>query len=120
MKPDAMNELGTPEATDIYGKWVDYTIRFDCFAPSWEESQILALEFEDLLDACTGYITSKGAVKFWQDGRNADIYHMKTAYFYEPLMYMARIEKQKEVTTETFQSFYQMLDDRLMGTLNGH
>jgi len=115
--PNGMNALGTPMVQDIYGKWVDYTIRLDCFAPTWLESQALALEVEDLLETCTDYITSKGIVKFINNGRNSDIYHMKTQYFYESFTFMARIEKIKVEQGETFQELWTMFDDKLMGII---
>jgi hypothetical protein len=105
---------GNPEVSDIYGKWVDYTVRFDCFAPTWLETQTLALDFEDLLDLATDYITSKGLVKFINMGRNADIYHQKTQYYYEAFHYMFRIEKLKVEEGPTFQRFYTYLDEALM------
>ena len=115
--PAAMNGLGTPIAGDILGKWIDYKLRFDCFAPTWQESQRLALEVEDLFDICTKYITSKGLVKLVYEGRSADIYHMKTAYHYENLSYMARIERLKVETGETFQELFSMFDSGLMGII---
>lgn len=116
--PTEMNDLGTPIVTDIEGKWVDYTIRLDCFAPTWQESEQLALDVEALLEICTNYITSKGAVKFIYAGRTSDVYHMKTQYFYEPLMWKVRIEKIKVVKGESFQELWSIFDTGLMNIIN--
>lgn len=112
--PNNMNAIGTPITTDIYGKWVDYTLRIDCFAPSWEESEQLALDTENLLEICTKYITSKGAVKLIGLGRSSDVYHMKTQYFYTQLMWQVRLEKIKVEQGESLQELWTMFDNGLM------
>ena len=108
------NDLGTPEVNEIYGKWEDYTIRFDCFAPSWKEAQELFLDFQHLMDVCIPYITSKGITKFVYEGRTADVYYMKTDYFYEPCTFLARVEWLKVVKGETLRELFVEFDNALM------
>lgn len=112
-----VNDLGVPLETEVLGRWVDYTVRFDVFAPTWLETETLSLDFEDLLDECTKYITAQGVIKFVNLGRSSDMFHLKTNYFNTTFTYLVRIEKAKVMSGETFARFHMYMGDSMMGTI---
>lgn len=112
-----VNAIGTPMTTEVYGRWKDYRIRFDCFCQTWKESQELLLDFEELMLMSRKYIEGQGAVKFIQEDGSSDSYKYATEYFYETIYFTARLEQLQIITGEALQRFEVSLDKELMQTV---
>lgn len=89
---ETIMENGRPVV--IKGKWIDALARFDCFAPTWSEATQLEEDFEDLMDMFTGAIMNSGVNKMIFQGSYSESFQMDTDYYYQPVTYYFRLEKQ--------------------------
>lgn len=111
------NELGAPMTTDVYGRFKDYRIRFDCFCQTWKQTQELLLDFDELMMYSTKFIEGMGANKFIQEDSSGDSYRYDTLYFYETMYFMARLEKLQLITGEAMRRFEVTVNQEIMQTV---
>jgi hypothetical protein len=88
-----VSDSGQPTATQVYGRWIDTLVRFDCYGPSWSEASELESDFIRLMTMFTGYIMKNGINKMTFEGSYSDAYQVQTDYFYEPVTYYFRLEE---------------------------
>lgn len=112
-----VNELGVPISADVYGRWKDYRLRFDCFSQTWKQTQELLLDFEELMLMSQKYIEGMGAVKFVQEDSSGDAYRYNTIYFYESTYYTARLEQLQIISGEALRRFEVHVNNELMQTV---
>lgn len=112
-----VNALGAPLAADVYGRWKDYKIRFDCFSQTWKQTQELLIDFDELMMISTRFIEGQGATKFVQEESSGDAYKYNTLYFYETMYYSARLEQLQIITGEALRRFEVSVNNELMQTV---
>ena len=89
-----INDNGETVGVKIFGRWYDFLMRFDCFAPTWSEAVQLEEDFDYLMDMFTGFIMRAGVNKMLYRGSYSDAFHYQTDYYYEPVTYYFRLERQ--------------------------
>ncbi len=113
----AVNDLGVPITADVYGRWKDYRIRFDCFCQTWKQTQQLLIDFDELLMISAKFIEGQGATKFYQEESSGDSYRYNTLYFYETMYYTARLEQLQIISGEALRRFEVTVNNELMQTV---
>lgn len=109
---------GNTVGVKIYGRWYDVLVRFDCFAPSWTEAAQLEEDFDMIMDIFSGFIMQAGINKMEYRGTFSDTFHVKTDYFYEPIHYYFRLEKQYYVYNSLLEEIRLNVNDKINSILN--
>jgi len=85
-------EDGSTYMREVYGKWYDNLLRFDCFAPKPVEAHEALLRFERMLEIHASWLESQGVSKLTYFGRTSPIYLQDARYKSKASLFFVRTE----------------------------
>jgi hypothetical protein len=84
---------GTTYMKEVYGKWYDNLLRFDCFAPNPTEAHETLLRFEKMLEIHASWLESQGVSRLLYFGRTSPIYLQDARYQSKACLFFVRTEQ---------------------------
>jgi len=84
---------GTKYVREIYGKFYDNLLRFDCFAPTATEAHDTLIKFERMLENHAMFFENQGVSKFLYHGRTSPLYLENARYHTKACIFYVRTEE---------------------------